>query len=194
MTREEQLIAMNGTTLIMLADKLGVKVKCNRTRTALKEAKKAVVDRILAVENAATEDKLEDQVKPADEDQVKPTDETQPADEIQGTDEAQSVDEDQDTPPAELEETEAWEDDSYEDRKKQAAEADKAAEDAVNNKPADRKSKKIKELTYDGRTQSIKDWALELGMPYPTLYDRINRNGWSVEEAIEIPLGERRPR
>lgn len=185
MTREEQLIAMNGTTLIMLADKLGVKVKCNRTRTALKEAKKAVVDRILAVENAATEVKPadENQVKPVDEGQVKPTDETQPADK------------DQDTPPAELEETEAWEDDSYEDRKKQAAEADKAAEDAVNNKKqADRKSKKIKELTYDGRTQSIKDWALELGMPYPTLYDRINRNGWSVEEAIEIPLGERRPR
>ena len=182
MTREEQLIAMNGTTLIMLADKLGVKVKCNRTRTALKEAKKAVVDRILAVENATTEDKPEDQVKPADEDQVKPTNETQPTDEDQGT------------PPAELEETEAWEDDSYDDRKKQAAEADKAAEDAVNNKPADRKSKKIKELTHDGRTQSIKDWALELGMPYPTLYDRINRNGWSVEEAIKIPLGERRPR
>lgn len=174
MTREEQLIAMNGTTLIMLADKLGVKVKCNRTRTALKEAKKAVVDRILAVENAAAEDKSEDQVQP--------------------TDETQLADKGQDTPPAELEETEAWEDDSYEDRKKQAAEADKAAEDAVNNKPADRKSKKIKELTYGGKTQSIKEWALELGMPYPTLYDRINRNGWSVKEAIEIPLGERRPR
>lgn len=58
--------------------------------------------------------------------------------------------------------------------------------------PATRKSKKVKELTYKGRTQSIKDWAEELQLPYPTLYDRINRNGWSVEEAIEIPLGGRR--
>lgn len=58
--------------------------------------------------------------------------------------------------------------------------------------PATRKSKKVKELTYKGRTQSIKAWAEELQLPYPTLYDRINRNSWSVEEAIEIPLGGRR--
>lgn len=58
--------------------------------------------------------------------------------------------------------------------------------------PATRKSKKVKELTYKGRTQTIKEWAKELQLPYPTLYDRINRNGWSVEEAIEIPLGGRR--
>lgn len=58
--------------------------------------------------------------------------------------------------------------------------------------PVTRKSKKVKELTYKGRTQTIKAWAEELQLPYPTLYDRINRNGWSVEEAIEIPLGGRR--
>lgn len=53
---------------------------------------------------------------------------------------------------------------------------------------------RIKELTYKGRTQTIKAWAAELNMPWPTLYDRVNRNGWSVEEAIEIPLGQRRPK
>ena len=58
--------------------------------------------------------------------------------------------------------------------------------------PAVRKSKKIKELTYNNKTQSIKAWAEELQLPYHTLYDRINRNGWSIEEAIEIPLGKRR--
>lgn len=58
--------------------------------------------------------------------------------------------------------------------------------------PAVRKSKKIKELTYNNKTQSIKAWAEELQFPYHTLYDRINRNGWSIEEAIEIPLGKRR--
>ena len=53
---------------------------------------------------------------------------------------------------------------------------------------------KIKEITYKDKTQTIKEWANELNMPWPTLYDRINRNGWSIEEAIEIPLGKRRPK
>lgn len=51
---------------------------------------------------------------------------------------------------------------------------------------------KIKELTFNGKTQTIKAWAAELEMPWPTLYDRINRNGWTVEEALTIPLGGRR--
>lgn len=50
----------------------------------------------------------------------------------------------------------------------------------------------IKELTYAGKTQTIREWANELNMPWATLYDRINRNGWTVEEALTIPLGERR--
>ena len=55
-------------------------------------------------------------------------------------------------------------------------------------------SLKIKELTYNGETKTIKEWAAELEMPWPTLYDRVNRNGWSVEDAIETPLGKRRPK
>lgn len=51
---------------------------------------------------------------------------------------------------------------------------------------------KIHELTYDGRTQTIREWAKELEMPWPTLYDRVNRNGWTTEEALTIPLGGRR--
>lgn len=51
---------------------------------------------------------------------------------------------------------------------------------------------KIKELTYNGETKTIKEWAEEIGMPRATLYDRVNRNGWGVEEAIETPLGQRR--
>ena len=55
-----------------------------------------------------------------------------------------------------------------------------------------RNNLKLSELTYKGETKSIKAWAEEIGMPTPTLYDRVNRNGWTVEEAIETPLGERR--
>lgn len=57
-----------------------------------------------------------------------------------------------------------------------------------------RSNLKLTELTYKGKTQSIRAWAEELEMPWPTLYDRVNRNGWSVEDAIEIPLGQRRPK
>lgn len=55
MTREDRLYAMTGATLIQVADKLGVKVYCNKTRTALKEAKANVIERILAAEKAAEE-------------------------------------------------------------------------------------------------------------------------------------------
>lgn len=55
-------------------------------------------------------------------------------------------------------------------------------------------SLKIKELTFNGKTQTIKEWAAELEMPWPTLYDRVNRNGWTTEEALTIPLGGRRAR
>lgn len=51
---------------------------------------------------------------------------------------------------------------------------------------------KIHDLTFEGKTQSIRAWAEELEMPWPTLYDRVNRNGWTVEEALTIPLGGRR--
>ena len=50
----------------------------------------------------------------------------------------------------------------------------------------------ITELTYNGKTQSITKWAEEVGLNRPALYDRINRHGWSVEEALTIPAGERR--
>lgn len=50
----------------------------------------------------------------------------------------------------------------------------------------------IKELTFNGKTQSIKAWADEVGLQRAALYDRINRHGWSVEEALTIPAGERR--
>lgn len=73
------------------------------------------------------------------------------------------------------------------------AENEEASEsDSEAPRKAKKPSLKIKELTFDGKTQSIRAWANELEMPWPTLYDRINRNGWTVEEALTIPLGGRR--
>ena len=64
----------------------------------------------------------------------------------------------------------------------------------ADKKPAKKANLRLTELTYGGLTKPIRVWAEEIGMPTPTLYDRVNRNGWSVEEALTTPLGERRHR
>lgn len=60
------------------------------------------------------------------------------------------------------------------------------------NKGTVKPSLRIRELTFNGKTQSIAAWADEIGLQRPALYDRINRQGWSVEEALTIPAGGHR--
>ena len=68
-----------------------------------------------------------------------------------------------------------------------------AIEDVIEeSKELKKPNLRMHELTFDGRTQTIREWAAELEMPWPTLYDRVNRNGWSIEEALTTPLGVRR--
>ena len=66
------------------------------------------------------------------------------------------------------------------------------SENSEKTKEVKKPSLKLKELTFKGKTQTIKEWAEEIGMPWPTLYDRVNRNGWPIEEALTTPLGRRR--
>ncbi len=47
-------------------------------------------------------------------------------------------------------------------------------------------------ITYSGKTMILKDWAKEIGIDYHTLWQRIRKSGWTVEEAFETPVGERR--
>lgn len=53
-------------------------------------------------------------------------------------------------------------------------------------------------LEYNGRTQTLAEWAEELGMPYNTLFGRIFHKKWTVEQAISLPVtwgsGPNRPR
>lgn len=49
MTREK-LQSMKGSELITYADKLGVKLSCNKERTGLKESKSKAIDKIVAFE------------------------------------------------------------------------------------------------------------------------------------------------
>ena len=65
MTRTDELFSMTGRTLIQLADKLGVKVVCNKTRTQLKEKKENVVNRILEAEKQIADVKVEKQIEKA---------------------------------------------------------------------------------------------------------------------------------
>ena len=44
-------------------------------------------------------------------------------------------------------------------------------------------------ITYCGKTQTIKQWADELGINYYTLHSRIVRRGWSVEKAFAKGVG-----
>lgn len=65
-------------------------------------------------------------------------------------------------------------------------------EEVVPKKRAKKESKHINEFEWNGQTKTVKEWAKELGMQWPALYDRINRNGWTIEEAMTIPVGGRR--
>lgn len=39
-------------------------------------------------------------------------------------------------------------------------------------------------ITYNGKTQTVKQWANEIGIKYQTLLMRLNERGWSVEKAL----------
>lgn len=56
-------------------------------------------------------------------------------------------------------------------------------------------------ITYRGRTQTVAQWAKEVGLSRGVLYNRIAIHGWPVERAIETPVnpvggvkGSSRPR
>lgn len=47
-------------------------------------------------------------------------------------------------------------------------------------------------ITFNGRTQTLSQWADELGMKYGTLFSRI-KDGWSVERALSEPVISNKP-
>ena len=166
LTREERLWTMKGQDLIKAADKVGVKVKCNRVRTQLKEAKENVIARILEAEhiveeiNKAEEEKeLEEKLEKEAEDEVKAMYGDQ--DDQEDKDEKNNIYNDQDDKPVDT---------------------DGKSEQVKRPAP-----KRGAQLEYDGRSQNICAWAKELGISANTLYGRIYKLGWSVEKAFTTP-------
>lgn len=46
-------------------------------------------------------------------------------------------------------------------------------------------------ITFNGKTQILKDWADELGLSEQVIHRRLNKCGWSVEDALTIPVNGR---
>jgi hypothetical protein len=67
------------------------------------------------------------------------------------------------------------------------------AEQAQNRRKPGKRSKPTRmTITYNGKTQSPKAWAKELGMNVNTLWGRLNAHGWSVERALSTPTRPRK--
>lgn len=47
-------------------------------------------------------------------------------------------------------------------------------------------------ITFNGKTQCLKDWSIELNINYNTLYNRLHICGWSIEEAFTTSVRKRK--
>jgi hypothetical protein len=45
-------------------------------------------------------------------------------------------------------------------------------------------------VTHNGRTQCLSAWAQEIGVSIQVLWTRLDKYKWTVQEALETPLGE----
>lgn len=48
-------------------------------------------------------------------------------------------------------------------------------------------------ITFRGKTMSMRDWEIELGLPVDSLTSRLGRLGWSIERAMTTPIRTKRP-
>lgn len=54
------------------------------------------------------------------------------------------------------------------------------------------KPSQLRMIERDGRTMCLKDWCRELGLSYNAVLARLHKGGWSIEEALDTPIGEAR--
>lgn len=164
MTREEKLWTMTAKTLQEVGEKIGVKI----TNSDIKKGKAIIIKKIMEAEAAKFE------IVP---EQIKTKNELLNAisDILDGKATVKPSQE------------------SIKDVKKPKT-VETVETTSAEKKTPKKANLKLTELTYKGEIKSIKEWAAEINMPWPTLYDRVNRNGWPTDLAIETPLGQRRPK
>ena len=164
MTREEQLWSMTMVNLVSVADKLGIKID-------KKGAKAKAIEKIMAAETGQKSVKIP---KAPKQGKIKTQEEF-----LNAVSDVLDDKTSKKTPNSSI-------------KAPETPKPNKTTTEAKNEPK--RSNLRLTELTYKGKTKSIKEWAAEIGMPWPTLYDRVNRNGWPVDLAIETPLGQRRPK
>jgi len=172
MTREDRLWSMTARTLQEVGEKAGVKI----TNSDIKKGKAIIIKKILEAEAKQPKELIE---TPPIKKEIKTQKDflNAVADVLDGKDPKTFV---KPSKPAKAPDS--------------SIKASEASKSNKTTKEPKKSNLRLSELTYKGRTQSIKEWAAEIGMPWPTLYDRINRNGWPIDLAIETPLGQRRPK
>lgn len=47
-------------------------------------------------------------------------------------------------------------------------------------------------VTHNGKTQTMKEWAHEVGIPYKAVWARMQKLGWSAERALTEPVKKRK--
>ena len=57
-----------------------------------------------------------------------------------------------------------------------------------------RNRRNVRELSYNGETKTLFEWAEIVNIPQIILYRRIQDHGWSAEQALTTPVGHRRAR
>lgn len=162
MTREEKLWTMTGTTLLGVAEKLGIKT----SKSILKQGKEKLIAKILEAEN--------NWEKEADQEHAEKEEQQAKNDKIA-----------EDNMNKKLKEKikELKDDQLSEEETKEWVEKHTESKDAAAT-PAKKRGALIE---YNGKSQNICAWAKELGVSANTLYGRIYHMGWTVERAFTTP-------
>lgn len=58
----------------------------------------------------------------------------------------------------------------------------------VSQKVQSRNTRQNIKIEYNGETKVLKDWALELGINYGTLYSRVHNPNWDIERCFTEPV------
>lgn len=167
LTREEKLWTKKDQDLIIAADLCGVKVKCNKVRTKIKEPREEIIARILKAEGESASQYTKETQNPGKLENRKPE-----RSENRSSEKDQKFNNISDNIPNNTE---------VKSNKTTSIKSNKITNIESDKNPQPKRGAKIE---YNGKSQNIYTWSKELGISVNTLYARIYFLGWSVEKAF----------